>query len=197
MVRLDRIRTGGGDGGTTSLGDGSRVSKASLRIAAQGDVDEAGAAVGIARCRDAPPEADAMLSRIQNDLFDLGADISRPGADDGKLRVQADQVARLERETDAVAEELAPLDSFVLRGGGEFAAALHFACTVCRRAERSVCALAADETVNPQAIAFLNRLSDLLFVMARAANDGGRADVLWQPGANRDGGRAPPGEGSR
>lgn len=188
MVRLDRIRTGGGDGGETSLGDGSRAPKTSPRVHAQGEVDETGAAVGIAR-RHASGAADAALARVQNDLFDLGADIARPGAGDGALRVAPEQVQRLEREIDEAAAGLEPLSSFVLRGGSDLAAALHFACTVCRRAERSVCALAEREAVNPLAAVFLNRLSDLLFVMARAANDGGRSDVLWRPGAGRgDGG---------
>ena len=188
MVRLDRIYTGGGDAGQTSLGDGSRVSKASPRISAQGEIDEANAAIGVARRHAGPDAADAMLARIQNDLFDLGADIARPGADpeDGNLRIHASQVARLEREIDAVGRDLEPLSSFVLRGGGDLAAALHLACTVCRRAERAACALGEAEDVNPHAIRFLNRLSDLLFVMARAANDGGRSDVLWRPGLNRD-----------
>ena len=186
MVRLDRIYTKGGDGGETSLGDGSRVAKFSLRIHAQGDVDETNAAIGLARRHAVPDAADAALTRIQNDLFDLGADVTRPGDDhaDGNLRIVPAQVARLEAEIDAGNAALAPLKSFVLRGGTDLAAALHFACTVCRRAERTMCALAAEERVNPYALQYMNRLSDLLFVMARAANDGGTADVLWQPGGN-------------
>ncbi len=182
MVKLDKIYTRGGDRGETSLGDGTRTPKHSLRITAQGEVDEANAAIGLARIHSTDDAAGAVLARIQNDLFDLGADIARPGAADGKLRVQPNQVARLEREIDEINEGLAPLASFVLRGGGRYAAHLHFACTVVRRAERAVTALAAAEAVTPEAVSYLNRLSDLLFVMARQANDGGRSDVLWQPG---------------
>ncbi len=188
MVKLDKIYTRGGDRGETSLGDGTRTPKHALRITAQGDVDEANAAIGLARVDATDDAADAVLAKIQNDLFDLGADISRPGGDeaDGFLRIQANQVARLEREIDEVNQGLAPLTSFVLRGGGRFAAGLHLACTVVRRAERAVTALAAAETVTPETISYLNRLSDLLFVMARHANDGGRADVLWRPGATAE-----------
>lgn len=190
MVKLDKIYTGGGDSGETSLGDGSRVAKHSLRMAAQGDVDETNAVIGLARLRAGDGETDAVLARVQNDLFDLGADITTPGdgSDDKQewiLRIRADQVARLEREIDAANEDLQPLKSFVLRGGSPLAAHLHHACTVARRAERSFSALAAEERVNADALKFLNRLSDLLFVLARAANDGGKADVLWQPGMNQ------------
>ena len=189
MVKLDRIYTGGGDRGQTSLSDGTRVAKHALRIAAIGDIDEANAAIGLARLHAGEGEADAILARIQNDMFDLGADIATPGdgsADDGKvLRIDPVQVARLEREIDAVSADLGPLVSFVLRGGTSAAAHLHFACTVARRAERSAWAVAAAEEVNPDALTFLNRLSDLLFVLAREANAGGTADVLWQPGLNR------------
>lgn len=186
MVKLDRLYTRGGDGGRTSLADGTRVAKASLRISAQGDVDEANAAVGLARLH-AGAAAREILVRAQNDLFDLGADLSTPGggADDGALRIRASQTERLEAECDAVSARLAPLASFVLRGGTPEAAHLHHACTVVRRAERSVAALAEAEPVNPSALAYLNRLSDLLFALARAANDGGRADILWEPGRNR------------
>lgn len=189
MVKLDRIYTRGGDRGETSLADGTRTPKHSLRIHAQGEADEANAAIGLARLRVADDAADAMLARIQNDLFDLGADISRPGDDpqDGNLRIQKSQVARLEMEIDRLNETLEPLTSFVLRGGTSAAAHLHLACTVTRRAERAAGALAAAEPVNPQLIAYLNRLSDLLFVMARHANDGGRADVLWRPGLTAEG----------
>ena len=185
MVRLDKIYTGGGDAGQTSLGDGSRVSKAAIRVCAQGDIDETNAAIGLARRHAAAVSADEVLARVQNELFDLGADIARPGRDaaDSHLRIRPEQVARLEREIDATNEDLSPLASFILRGGNDFAATLHYACTVCRRAERAVCALAAEEEVNPHVLTYLNRLSDLLFVMARAANDGGRSDVLWKPGA--------------
>ncbi len=184
MVRLDKIYTRGGDGGKTSLGDGTRTPKHSLRITAQGEIDEANAVIGLACVHAADDAGGAILARIQNDMFDLGADIARPGDDPGggNLRVQPNQIARLEREIDEVNEGLAPLTSFVLRGGGRFAAHLHLACTVTRRAERAVTALAVAEAVNPEAVSYLNRLSDLLFVMARQANDGGRSDVLWQPG---------------
>jgi cob(I)alamin adenosyltransferase len=184
MVKLDKIYTRGGDRGETSLGDGTRTPKHSLRITAQGEIDEANAAIGLARTHALDDAPGAILARIQNDLFDLGADIARPGADaeDGNLRIRPSQFARLEREIDEINDGLAALTSFVLRGGGGLSAHLHLACTVTRRAERAVTALAASEAVNPAAVAYLNRLSDLLFVMARQANDGGRADVLWRPG---------------
>lgn len=186
MVKLDKIYTRGGDSGETSLGDGSRVAKHSLRVHAQGDIDETNATIGIARRFASPESADSVLSRIQNDLFDLGADVTRPGNDhgDGSLRIQPAQVERLEAEIDVLNENLEPLRSFILRGGTDFAAALHLSCTVCRRAERMLSALAADEPINPHGLKYINRLSDLLFVMARAANDGGNADVLWKPGQN-------------
>jgi len=187
MVRLTRIYTRGGDAGETSLGDGGRVKKHDLRVEAFGTVDEANAAIGLARLA-APPEADAMLARIQNDLFDLGADLCTP--EDGRraagaLRIQASQVERLEREIDALNAELKPLDSFVLPGGTPCAAHLHLARTITRRAERLVAALAARETVNGEALKYLNRLSDHLFVLSRHVNDKGAGDVLWTPGANR------------
>lgn len=186
MVRLTRIYTRGGDKGETSLGDGVRVAKHDPRVAAYGTVDEANAAVGVARLH-TRGEADAMLARIQNDLFDVGADLCRPGAtaDDGQLRIVASQVERLEREIDAMNAKLAPLESFVLPGGTEAAAQLHVARTVVRRAERLTTALSADASVNPLVIAYLNRLSDHLFVLARHLNDDGVRDVLWTPGANR------------
>ena len=190
MVKLDKIYTGGGDKGLTSLGDGRRVSKSSLRIQAQGDVDETNAAIGLARCHVRSAGSNDILARVQNDLFDLGADICRPDTGGAGLRIVAAQVIRLEGEIDSVNADLLPLSSFVLRGGSNFAAALHFACTVCRRAERSVCAVADVEEVNPQVLKYLNRLSDLLFVLAREANDGGQSDVLWEPG--RHGGKANP-----
>jgi cob(I)alamin adenosyltransferase len=188
LVKLDKIYTRGGDRGETSLGDGTRTPKHSLRVAAQGDVDEANSAIGLARLHTLDGAFDDVLARVQNDLFDLGADITRPGADaaDGNLRIQSNQIARLEREIDEINESLAPLKSFVLRGGTPLAAHLHFACTVVRRAERAATALAAAEDVNPGAVTYLNRLSDLLFVMARQANDGGRSDVLWTPGLTAD-----------
>jgi cob(I)alamin adenosyltransferase len=189
MVRLTRIYTRGGDKGETSLGDGSRVPKQSLRVAAYGTVDEANAAIGLARLYvEADAEADAMLARIQNDLFDLGADLCTP--EDGRraagaLRIVAAQVARLEREIDAMNALMRPLDSFILPGGTAAAAHLHLARTVTRRAERIVCALAAAEPANPEAVKYLNRLSDHLFVLGRRVNDNGARDVLWQPGATR------------
>ena len=186
MVRLDRIYTGGGDRGETSLSDGTRIPKHAARTAAIGDIDETNAAIGLARLHAGGGEADAILARIQNDLFDLGADIATPGdgsSDEGKaLRIRAEQVSRLEREIDAVSADLGPLKSFVLRGGTSAAAHLHHACTVARRAERSAWAVAAEEKANPDALTYLNRLSDLLFVLAREANAGGTAEVLWQPG---------------
>ena len=191
MVRLTRIYTRGGDKGETSLSDGTRVKKHALRIEAIGAVDEANAAIGMARLQTgshAQAGPDTMLGRIQNDLFDLGADFSTPeggrGAK-GPLRILGTQVERLEHEIDAMNTELQPLDSFVLPGGTELAAALHVARTVVRRAERLAVALAEKETVNPEAIKYLNRLSDHLFQLARTANDKGLSDVLWRPGANR------------
>jgi len=187
MVRLTRIYTRGGDRGETSLGSGGRVPKHALRIEAIGAVDEANAAIGVARLSSAG-EADAMLERIQNDLFDLGADLCMPEGEPGgpeALRVTDLQVARLEREIDALNAALTPLDSFVLPGGSPASAHVHVARTVVRRAERLLTRLAVDEAVNPAALRYVNRLSDLLFVLARHLNDGGRADVLWKPGANR------------
>ena len=191
MVRLTRIYTRGGDQGQTSLGDGSRVAKHSPRPSAYGTVDEANAVIGVARltaATDGGAEADAMLARIQNDLFDLGADLCTPEQPDPKyppLRIVAAQVERLEAEIDALNAELAPLDSFILPGGRPTAAQLHLARTVARRAEREITALAEREAVNPEAIRYVNRLSDHLFVLARWVNDRGREDVLWVPGGNR------------
>jgi cob(I)alamin adenosyltransferase len=187
MVRLTRIYTRGGDRGQTSLGDGGRVAKHDLRVAAYGTVDEANAVIGLARLHTEALE-DAMLARIQNDLFDLGADLCRPGDDPdeaGALRIQPRQVQRLESEIDDLNAALAPLDSFVLPGGRPAAAYLHQARTVVRRAERLTTELATREPVNPIAIQYLNRLSDHLFVLARHLNDRGKADVLWVPGGNR------------
>ncbi len=188
MVRLDRIYTRGGDKGQTSLGDGSRVAKHSPRIEALGAVDEANAAIGIARLH-AAGEADAMLARIQNDMFDVGADLCLPeSAGRGQaLRVVQAQIDRLEREIDAMNEALAPLKSFVLPGGSPAAAALHLARTIVRRAERAVSAMAATDAPGPLPLAYLNRLSDHLFVLARHLNADGARDVLWVPGANREG----------
>ena len=187
MVRLTRIYTKGGDRGETSLGDGSRRAKDDLRIEAFGTVDEANAVIGLARLH-ADDHSDRMLARIQNDLFDLGADLCRPGdpsADEGSLRIEEVQVKRLEDEIDAMNVALKPLDSFVLPGGRPIAAFLHQARTVVRRAERLVVALARSEPVNGAVIRYLNRLSDHLFVMARFTNDRGGKDVLWVPGQNR------------
>jgi cob(I)alamin adenosyltransferase len=187
MVRLTRIYTRGGDRGQTSLGDGRRVAKHDVRVAAYGTVDEANAVIGLARLHTQAAE-DAMLARIQNDLFDLGADLCRPGDDPdeaGTLRVQPGQVARLESEIDALNAGLDPLESFVLPGGRPAAAHMHQARTVVRRAERLTTELAAREPVNPVAIRYLNRLSDHLFVLARWSNAKGAGDVLWTPGANR------------
>ena len=185
MVRLDKIYTRGGDSGETGLGDGSRVSKADARITAIGAVDEANCAIGVARVV-ADGDFDAMLGRIQNDLFDLGADLSAPEDGrkaEGRLRMADAQVTRLEAEIDAVNESLAPLTSFILPGGTALAAHLHLARAIARRAEAAIVALAADAAINPAAIRYANRLSDHLFVMARAANGG--EDVLWVPGENR------------
>ena len=192
MVRLDKIYTRGGDGGQTHLGDGSRVDKTDLRIAAMGAVDEASSAIGIARL-DAEGDVDAMLGRIQNDLFDLGADIAVPEDGrkvEGRLRMAAAQVERLEREIDALNEKLEPLASFILPGGTALAAHLHLARAISRRAECEIIALSKTQTINPAALHYANRLSDHLFVLARAANNsingsGGMGDVLWVPGKNR------------
>lgn len=189
MVRLTRIYTKSGDKGATSLGDGSRVPKQSLRVEAYGTVDEANAVIGLVRLHTGGDQSDAMLARIQNDLFDLGADLCTPPtpdeAPDAALRVTASQVERLETEIDAMNAELAPLNSFILPGGSPASAYLHMARTVTRRAERLICALAQEENVGAQAIAYANRLSDHLFVMARWLNAKGSADILWIPGGNR------------
>ncbi len=186
MVKLTRIYTRGGDQGQTSLGDGARVPKHDGRVAAYGTVDEANAALGLARLH-AGGALDEMLGRIQNDLFDLGADLCRPESENAKgpaLRMTAAQTERLEREIDEINAKLAPLDSFVLPGGTPAAAHLHLARTLARRAERDITALAGREAVNAEAIRYINRLSDLLFVLARHANEDGARDVLWRPGAH-------------
>lgn len=187
MVRLTRIYTRGGDAGQTSLGDGARVPKYDPRVSAFGTVDEANAAIGVARLH-TTGDADAMLGRIQNDLFDLGADLCTPEEENPAyppLRMTEAQVERLEREIDAMNAKLAPLDSFILPGGSAVAAHLHLARTVARRAEREIVRLATTETVNPAAIRYINRLSDHLFVLSRHANGDGSGDVLWVPGKNR------------
>lgn len=193
MVVLNRIYTRTGDGGDTGLATGERVKKFDLRVEAYGEVDEANAALGLVRLHTGDDSAlDAMLERIQNDLFDLGADLAtpeRPGKALGweALRVTEPQVARLEQEIDGLNAELSPLTSFILPAGTALAAHLHLARTVCRRAERAAVRLGDQdgETVSPAALRYLNRLSDLLFVMARWANGRGAGDVLWTPGATR------------
>lgn len=187
MVKLTKIYTRGGDSGQTSLVDGRRVAKHAPRIAAYGTVDEANAAIGLARLHTSGA-TDAMLARIQNDLFDLGADLATPGddfADPKALRIVAGQTLRLEQEIDAVNAHLQPLNSFILPGGSPAAAFLHLARTITRRAERLMVEAAADEPINPEAIKYCNRLSDLLFVLSRAVNDNGAGDILWKPGATR------------
>jgi cob(I)alamin adenosyltransferase len=184
MVRINRVVTRGGDGGQTSLGDGSRVGKDTARIEAIGAVDEANCAIGVLRLHTAG-EADAMLARIQNDLFDLGADLAVPGEAGAGLRLTDVPSARLEAELAAMNAALSPLRSFVLPGGSAGAAAAHVARASARRAERAVVLLAADEAVGAPVLRFLNRLSDHLFVLARTLNAAAAGDVLWVPGANR------------
>lgn len=186
MVKLDVITTRGGDAGETSLGDGSRVRKDALRVEAYGTVDEANAAIGMLRLHLAgDTEADAMLARIQNDLFDLGADLCVPGTGADRLRVTDAQCARLDGELAEMNAVIPPLRSFVLPGGSPGAAHAHVARTIARRAERLTVALAAEEAVNPAAIRYLNRLSDHLFVLSRRLNANGASDVTWTPGATR------------
>jgi cob(I)alamin adenosyltransferase len=187
VVKLTKIYTRGGDAGQTSLGDGGRVAKHAERPSSYGTVDEANAVIGLARLH-ASSEADAMLARIQNDLFDLGADLCTPEQESPKypsLRIVQEQVDRLEAEIDAMNAELQPLSSFILPGGSALAAHLHHARTVARRAERDITRLAGIEQVNPLAIKYINRLSDHLFVLARRVNENGARDVLWVPGQNR------------
>jgi cob(I)alamin adenosyltransferase len=182
-VRLTKIYTRGGDRGETSLGDGSRVSKLDPLVRAYGAVDELNSFVGWTRVE----VNDPRLERVQNELFDLGADLSVPFEEgDEKLRVTQGQIEALERDCDDANERLEPLKSFVLPGGGEAAARLHLARAVCRRAERVALRAAEERPVNPLALVYLNRLSDLLFILARAANAGG-GELLWTPGASRDG----------
>ena len=190
MVRLDKIVTKAGDGGKTRLATGEPVSKASARVEAYGAVDEANSAIGLARLHTtSDPQLDPILDRIQNDLFDLGADLATPHADNLKfepLRIQESQVLRLEAEVNRLNAKLTPLTSFILPGGSPAAAHLHLARAIARRAERRIVALSeTGNTISTDAIKYMNRLSDLLFVAARYANDEGRADLMWKPGANR------------
>ncbi|MFV1851500.1 MAG: cob(I)yrinic acid a,c-diamide adenosyltransferase [Thalassospira sp.] len=190
MVQLTRIYTKSGDKGKTALGNGTRVPKNSVRVEAYGTVDETNAVIGVARLH-SEGEVDAMLAQIQNDLFDLGADLCTPGdgTDDNPeqpaLRITAKQTERLEHEIDQINANLDPLKSFVLPGGSALSAQLHIARTVSRRAERLIVELAGIEAINPEAVRYINRLSDHMFVLARHANNGGKDDILWQPGLTR------------
>ena len=182
-MRLTRIYTGGGDRGETSLGDGSRVSKLDLRIVAYGTVDEVNSALGLALACELPHELRPVLERVQNELFDVGADLSVPLEREGRLRVTDDQVRALERDCDRFNADLPELKSFVLPGGTEAAARLQLARAMCRRAEREALAAGKEHELNPLALVYLNRLSDLLFILARCANASeGRAEPLWRPG---------------
>lgn len=189
MVRLNKIYTRTGDDGTTGLVDGSRLPKHAPRMEAIGAVDEANCAIGLAACTLADTPHAAALARIQNDLFDLGADLATPGDDftpgEMTLRIISAQVEWIEAAIDAINTDLQPLTSFILPGGSEAAARVHLARASARAAERRAAALAACEPVNPAALAYVNRLSDYLFVLARAVNGGGAGDVLWVPGQNR------------
>lgn len=191
MVKLNKIYTRTGDDGTTGLVDGSRLSKASLRVRAYGDVDETNAVIGLVRLHLENRKLDDMMARIQNDLFDLGADLATPLPKQDEpdseyaLRMVAEQSTRLEQELDELNSDLEPLNSFVLPGGSPPAAYLHQARTVCRRAERVCVEMASEDDVNPHALTYLNRLSDFLFVAGRWCNDQGQTDVKWVPGANR------------
>ena len=185
-VRLTKIYTRGGDSGKTSLGDGSRVSKLDERISAYGTVDELNAAVGVVLAGECPDALRNVLVRVQNELFDLGADLSVPLEHEGRLRVVQSQVDALEADCDRFNAELPELRSFVLPGGTEAAARLHFARTTCRRAERAALVAAGAHDVSPLVLTYLNRLSDLLFILARAANAAdGREEPLWKPGSSR------------
>ena len=191
MVKLNKIYTRTGDDGSTGLVDGSRLSKSSARVRAYGEVDETNAVIGLVRLNLENMALDQMLARIQNDLFDLGADLATPQPKEGEadseyaLRIIPEQVERLEQELDKLNDDLEPLTSFVLPGGSPPAAFLHQARTVCRRAERTVVEMMEIEPVNSAALTYLNRLSDFLFVAARWCNDQGEKDVKWVPGANR------------
>ncbi len=191
MVKLNKIYTKTGDDGTTGLVSGKRVDKDDLRVEAFGSVDEVNAALGLARSRldEEHKTVDEMLARIQNDLFDLGADLATPLKQDEApnkvLRIQSHQVERIEQEIDLLNESLQPLTSFVLPGGKTGVAELHLARTICRRAERNMVSLNRRDPINKQASLYINRVSDFLFVASRALNDGGKADILWVPGENR------------
>lgn len=189
MVKLNKIYTRTGDGGTTGLVDGSRLPKHAARMEAIGAVDEANSAIGLAAVALAQGEHGAALNRIQNDMFDLGADLATPGDDfspsEMMLRIVPAQAEWLEQAIDALNDDLAPLTSFILPGGSEAAARIHIARAATRRAERAMTALSAADPVNPAALAYINRLSDYLFVLARAVNAAGSGDVLWVPGKNR------------
>ncbi len=189
MVRLNKIYTRTGDGGETGLVDGSRVAKHAPRMVAIGEIDELNSAIGVALTHAMPEAQRAMLARIQNELFDLGADVATPGEDftpgEMTLRIVAAQTDRLEREIDAMNEALQPLRSFILPGGDPAAAAIHLARAICRRAERAAVAAAAAVSLNPAGLSYVNRLSDHLFVMARLLNLHASGDVLWKPGATR------------
>ena len=187
-MKLDKIYTRTGDEGKTSLGDGSRLPKFHLRVTAYGSIDEANSAIGVASLHVANSEVLQLLRHIQNDLFDVGADLCRPeqpGVEKPLLRITDEQVTWLENQIDRFNAELEPLNSFVLPGGSPASAYLHLARTVTRRAERDVVRLFADEPVNPAVLRYVNRLSDLLFVLARFLNDKGKEDVRWQPGLHR------------
>ncbi len=185
-VRLTRIYTGGGDAGETSLGDGSRVSKLDPRITAYGTVDELNSALGLVLSSEVPGEVRPVLERVQNELFDLGADLSVPLERKGRLRITEEQVRALEGECDRFNASLPELKSFVLPGGSETAARLHLARTVCRRAERETLAASREHELDELALVYLNRLSDLLFILARLANlEAHRDEPLWRPGASR------------
>lgn len=190
MVYLNRIYTRTGDEGQTSLGDGTRVSKTHPRVVAYGTVDELNSVLGLALVAELPEEIRKVLLHIQNDLFDLGADLCVPEpetpVESAALRISESQVTRLEQWIDGFVEKLKPLESFILPGGNRAAATVHHARTVSRRAEIEVLRLAEFEDLNHAAVKYLNRLSDLLFVMARTCNDGGASDILWVPGKNRE-----------
>lgn len=190
MVYLNRIYTKTGDAGETSLGDGSRVPKTDPRIVAYGTVDELNAILGLVLTTELPENVAGWLENVQNTLFDLGADLCVPESDEPAehtpLRVTAEQVETVERWIDSANEKLKPLESFILPGGSPASAHLHHARTVCRRAEIAVLHLADNEAINPQVVIYLNRLSDLLFVLARVCNDNGADDVLWEPGGKRE-----------